>query len=179
MMHAAPDIRETESLRLFYAVWPDEETRAALVRLQNAVEGRKTLPRNLHMTLAFLGQQPRTLLPVLQEILMQLPDCEFMLELDRLDHFKRKRIAWAGSSRTPDALGTLQHRLVQALAQHGITFDQQAQFQPHVTLAREVLAPLDALFPVIRWRADQVALVQSVSQTDGIFYRVLSSCGLK
>lgn len=166
---------ETESLRLFYALWPDAQTRAALVRLQVAVEGRKTLPRNLHMTLAFLGQQPRALLPRLQEILLQLPDCGFMLELDRLDYFKRKRIAWAGASLIPNALGTLQQSLTRALEQQEIEYDRQADFKPHVTLAREAQAPHETSFPAILWRADQVALVQSVQQADGIQYRLLTS----
>lgn len=169
------DKHSAETLRLFFALWPDQETRAALVRLQNVVEGRKTLPRNLHMTLAFLGHQQRSLLPELQEILIQLPFSEIDLTLDRLDYFKRKRMAWAGMTQIPDALIMLQHSLAQSLAQRRISFDHQTQFMPHVTLARDAPAPLDLAFPAIHWRANQVALVQSTSHPDGIIYRSLAS----
>ena len=54
-----------ENLRLFYALWPDQATRAALMRLQSGLAGRRIAPGNLHLTLAFLGMQPSALLPQL------------------------------------------------------------------------------------------------------------------
>src|SRR5437667_76833 len=49
---------QQRKLRLFYALWPDAATRAALTRLQLAVRGRNMRPENFHLTLAFLGEQP-------------------------------------------------------------------------------------------------------------------------
>ena len=49
--------------RLFFALWPDAATSVALAALaqQIAAEsgGRPTAPGNVHLTLAFLGDQPR------------------------------------------------------------------------------------------------------------------------
>ena len=165
----------TESLRLFYALWPDEETRAALAGLQMSVaEGRLTRPQNLHMTLAFLGQQSSSNLPKLRTILSQLPAFETALEFDRIGYFSNKRIAWAGMHRVPDALLELQHDLMAALRQHGIAFDHTTQFKPHVTLARNASAPTEILFRPILWRAHRVALAQSTSQAGGPSYRLLA-----
>ena len=45
--------------RLFFALWPEDSTRAELTaamrRLQPEVTARWVMPENLHMTLAFLG----------------------------------------------------------------------------------------------------------------------------
>ena len=165
----------TQTMRLFYALWPDQATRAALTAWQAQVQGRKTLADNLHITLAFLGQQPIALLPALKAILKQLPPAELTLVLDRIGYFPRHRIVWAGASALPEALLSLQQTLLQALAQHGMALTDQPGFQPHVTLARDALRPPEiALQPVI-WRVRQMVLVQSSTQAQAAFYRVLAS----
>ena len=49
--------------RLFFALWPDASTADALATLAQQVAaesgGRPTAPGNVHVTLAFLGDQPR------------------------------------------------------------------------------------------------------------------------
>lgn len=165
----------TESLRLFYALWPDDATRAALEQLQTAIPGCKTQYGNLHLTLAFLGQQPATLLPTLQAILARLPKVDITLVLDLAGYFTRNRIAWAGMHQVPDALSTLQRKLTQMLQQHDIVFTNPPAFKPHITLARNAPVPPDIPFEPIRWQANQVVLVQSTAQPDGVFYRVLAS----
>lgn len=164
-----------QALRLFYALWPDDLTRGELVRLQQALQGRKIPYGNLHITLAFLGQQPTEQLPVLQDILMHLPSASMTLTLDRVGYFSRNRIAWAGMHEVPATLLGLQQHLTQALAQRGIAFDSQLKFKPHITLARDAEAPPDAVFTPIAWKADQVALVQSEMKQGGSSYQVLAS----
>jgi 2'-5' RNA ligase len=164
-----------KSVRLFYALWPDHATRAALVRWQDHVQGRKTARENLHITLAFLGQQPTTLIPTLQAILASLPPPDMTLVLDRLGYFSRHRIAWAGIQDVPDALMALQQTLTQALAQHGIAFNDQSGFRPHVTLARDALAPADVAVEKIHWRVGELVLAQSTTDRDGTCYRVLAT----
>jgi 2'-5' RNA ligase len=168
-----------KQLRLFYALWPDEATRAALARLQFDLHGNKTRYRNFHITLAFLGEQPSTLLPTLQTMLAQIPDAEMTLTLDRLGYFARNRIAWAGMSQAPDALMQLQAGLTQQLATHQVVFESRALFRPHITMAREADAPADAVIAPIVWHAKQVALVQSLMTDDGLSYQVLASHWLK
>jgi len=164
-----------KSARLFYALWPGDATRAALVRWQDHVQGRKIARENLHITLAFLGQQPITLIPTLQEIMMGLPPPDMTLVLDRLGYFPRNRVAWAGIGGVPEALMALQQTLTQALAQHGIAFNDQSGFRPHVTLARDALAPGEVAVEAIHWRVGQLVLAQSTTDRDGSFYRVLAA----
>lgn len=170
-MQTTTDRDKTRSLRLFYALWPDDATRAALAQLQTTMRGRKTRYQNLHMTLAFLGEQPSTLLPVLKEILTDLPREEIPLVLDRIGYFTKKRIAWAGMHQVPDTLISLPERLAAELAKHGISCP--SDFKPHVTLARDAQAPADIPFAPIRWAANKIVLVQSTTDADGVCYRVL------
>ncbi|RJG05231.1 RNA 2',3'-cyclic phosphodiesterase [Noviherbaspirillum cavernae] len=163
-----------DSLRLFYALWPDAGTRTDLMQLQYPLHGRKSPYENLHITLAFLGPQPSALLPVLKDILTQLPAAAMTLTIDRVGYFNRNRIAWAGMHAVPERLLGLQRDLVQTLTQHEIAFDNETRFKPHITLARDATLPPDILFTPITWRANQAALVQSVTGPDGPRYEVLA-----
>jgi 2'-5' RNA ligase len=163
------------SLRLFYALWPDEPVRDALTGLQSNLQGRLTRRANLHLTLAFLGSQPASLVPTLIDVLHQLPAPDMLLTLDRFGYFSRPRVAWAGLREVPAALTSLHAALNAALAQHDIVFERQAAFKPHVTLARNAAPPPDTSFEPIAWHPRQVALVESVSEDGGVSYRVLAS----
>lgn len=165
----------TQSLRLFYALWPDDVTRAALANLQVAISGRRTRHENLHLTLAFLGQQPAAVLPVLQKILAILPQADMMLELDRIGYFTKSRIAWAGMHAAPQGLFDLRRQLMSELAQQDIVADTQSAFRPHVTLARSAAVPTDRAFQSIRWHATEICLVESSVEADTLRYRVLAS----
>ena len=161
------------SHRLFYALWPDDDTRAAFARIQAGMQGRLTPLRNLHMTLAFLGQQPSERLPILKRILADLPKMEMQLVLDRIGYFPRNRIAWIGMHQVPAALAALQRHLMEELEHHEIRLKDPSQFKPHITLARDAAAPLAIPFNPIHWRVTQFALVQSTNGLEGPCYRLL------
>jgi RNA 2',3'-cyclic 3'-phosphodiesterase len=162
------------SLRLFYALWPDDATRERLAALQAHVKGKLTHYDNLHITLAFLGEQPAELLPALSAIHDRLPRRDIVLTIDRLGYFTRKRIAWAGPHALPDALSDLVRDLALELIRNGVNFDQRAEFKPHATLARDADAPPDFAFEPIVWHVERIALVQSVTQPGGVHYEILS-----
>jgi 2'-5' RNA ligase len=167
-----------ESLRLFFALWPDATTRTALMQLQAGMQGRLVPYDNLHLTLAFLGQQPVALLPALKDLLTRIPPATLMLTIDRLGYFPRKRIAWAGTHDVPQALLTLHQSLMEGLQRAGLVFDRQHDFKPHITLARDAALPADMVFTPILWQAGEIALVQSTTETDGTRYSVLASRSL-
>jgi 2'-5' RNA ligase len=169
----------THSLRLFYALWPDDATRAALMQLQAPIHGRKTRYENIHLTLAFLGQQSADLLPMLKKILTRLPQTPLSFVFDRAGYFTRNRVAWAGMHQIPDPLIALHDNLTQELRQNNVEFDSRSAFRPHVTLARDATQPEDLPFEPVIWQADQVALVQSVTQPEGVLYSVIASRSLK
>jgi 2'-5' RNA ligase len=148
--------------KLFFALWPDQAGRAALARLQPLAPGRPIPPAKLHLTLAFLGQQPAASLPALLDILAHLAVPALHLRIDRLGYFARPRIAWAGMDQPPDALLTMQAALMDALAAAGFSPATHGAFKPHITLAREAkTAPPDTSFPPLDWQVAEVALVES------------------
>ena len=173
MADAAP------ALRLFFALWPDEAARAAMVRLQRRLGqppgARPVAPENLHLTMAFLGMQPAALLPDIQAILDRLTVPEMTLEVDRYGAFQRARIAWAGIRRLPPALAALHEALMAELRQCGIGHDQASAFRPHVTLMRNAVCEGGEVDEPFSWHAPQLALVHSVTAPGGPIYTVLAA----
>lgn len=167
--------RTPESLRLFFALWPDDATASALRQLQTGMHGRLTAYSNLHITLVFLGQQPVSLLPDLKDILAHLPRSEITLRLDHVGYFRRNRIAWVGARGLPQGLLSLQQHLVDALRERNVEFRLEHDFKPHITLARDASMPADMTFEPIVWRANQVALVKSVTTAEGSRYSIVAS----
>ena len=166
--------------RLFYALWPDAATRDALAALQASVHGRKVAPANLHLTLAFLGSQPRASLPLHDSLLDKLPDQRFILAIDSYGYFSKARIAWAGPSSTPDALLWIYNALVNALDEAQVAFKSATGFRPHVTLARDA-EPVDReppLRPAVSWPISTIALVESVPVPGGVHYELLATRSL-
>ena len=162
-------------LRLFYALWPDESVRETLQFLQARVHGRHIQAGNLHVTLAFLGNQPARHLPLLENVLAELPRTAFSLPIDQLGYFRKNRIAWAGSHVVPAPLIALQESLAETLTRHHIEFDNKKDFQAHITLARDADAPTDQPFEPFTWNVSQVALVQSLQEGSRLAYQILSS----
>lgn len=172
MADAAP------ALRLFFALWPDEAARAALLRLQQHLGqppgARPVAPENLHLTMAFLGMQPAALLPQIEAILDRVAVPEMTLEVDRYGCFSRARIAWAGIGRPPPALAAMHGELMAALRQSGVGHDQASTFRPHISLLRNAVCDSGPAAEPFRWHAPQLALVQSTTMPRGPVYRVLA-----
>lgn len=160
-------------LRLFFALWPTPPVRSALAALLPLVSGRRVKPENLHITLAFLGNQPARLLPQLLQMAKQIGLAHDGLQIDQLGYFRRKRIAWAGMSHTSASLLASREALVKALNDAGIGFDASAPFRPHVTLAREAEPPASVQLEPVLWRPGGIALVASKSMPGGVTYTVL------
>ncbi|MBB3119696.1 RNA 2',3'-cyclic phosphodiesterase [Pseudoduganella violacea] len=160
--------------KLFFALWPDAATRGALAALQSQVAGRATPPDKLHLTLAFLGQQPATALPALLDILHALSVPPLRLEIDCFGYFSKPRIAWAGMSAVPPTLMALQEDLMRRLAAAGFSPATHGEFRPHLTLAREAKTapPAAAAFVPIAWEVKQIALVESLPS--GLYLPVAS-----
>ncbi len=159
-----------ETARLFYALWPDEQTRAHLRRLQESVIGRKVSPENLHLTLAFLGNQAKSLLPMLVRLLDKLPAQGFTLGIDRYGYFSKPRVAWAGPSETPAPLLTLQQALMEELNSARVPLKNDEKFRPHVTLARDANSLNEPFAPGIPWRVSKIMLIQSIQVRGGVIY---------
>ena len=155
-----------EHKRLFFALWPDDETRKALAASTGAIVsasgGRAVLPRNLHITLAFLHNVETSLIPCIESAALRAAGGEFELSLSRLGYWYRSRILWlAPEPGNAGPVESLADSLWRELAQCGFT-PERRRFRPHVTLARKATAPAAVPdLPPVHWRAQSFALVQS------------------
>lgn len=179
MTDRAPGKEETPRparRRVFFALWPDENTRQALARATRAAVrqcgGKPTPIENLHVTLAFLGPvTPDDLANV--EALRPPAAAPFDLVLDRLELWARAHVLWVGPSETPDALLALERELWNRLVDLGFKRERKP-YVPHVTLARKAQAARGTVSPVT-WRIDGFALVESKTGPRNSRYSVLKS----
>ena len=159
--------------RLFFALWPNEETRAALAESSRpalrACGGRTVTPGRYHVTLAFLGDLPRAqadLIPAALSVAL----APFAVIFDHFGSFAgrgRPRVLWFGPSENPEGLATLATELRGELDRAGVDYDRR-DFRPHVTLARKVtkLPELNDPQPVA-WPVHDFVLVESKLTPDG------------
>lgn len=164
-------------MRLFYALWPDDQVRTELARWSErcrlASGGRPTRTPNLHATLAFLGGVDPARLPALLRIGCRLRSAAFDLCLDHIAYWPRNRIVHAGASQPPQALGTLARLLGMRLSEVGHRVDQRP-YVPHVTLLRDAYSPLHVMdVEPLLWRVNHMLLVESVRAGSGQVYRPL------
>ena len=166
-------------MRLFFALWPDDEVRARLAhwsRELHAACGGRTIPAgNLHLTLAFLGSVEDARVAEIERAAGEVAPRAISLVLDQPGYWKHNRIAWAGASVVPAELEALAADLRGALTRAGAGFDGKG-FVSHVTLLRDAREPKEnpALEP-IDWKLGGFALVRSVTLPRGSCYEVLKS----
>ena len=165
--------------RLFFALWPDASTADALATLAQQVAaesgGRPTAPGNVHVTLAFLGDQPRRIARELSAAAARISAPAFDLVLDRVDAWRKSAIAWAGVQSVPPPLVELHQALTRSLVVSGLEPDERP-FAVHVTLARRISGVVRRpLAPPLVWHVTAFALVASELDATGARYRVLSS----
>jgi len=166
-------------LRLFFALWPDPATRAAIAALARDVGretgGRAVAPDNVHLTLAFLGEQPAEIVPKLCASAAAVEFSAFRLVSDEVDCWRKTGIAWLGASEMPAELVALQGSLARTLAAMGIALEARA-FAPHLTLARRIATPVRRRLPErVVWNVTSFALVASELDRSGSRYRVVDA----
>lgn len=127
----------TAGYRTFVAIALPEGILDDLAALQRGLAiGRPVARDNLHLTLAFLGEQTDEALEEAHLALSGLGAAAFEMQLAGVDVFgdEAPRLVFAGVSPNP-ALAQLERRVVQALRGAGLRFPRQ-RFRPHVTIAR-------------------------------------------
>jgi 2'-5' RNA ligase len=178
-------------VRLFVALEIAEDVRARLAERQERL--RRThahvawvAPGNLHVSLAFLGNVGRELVPLVSLV---LDDCAaacpgFSLSVGGVGWFgsaRSPRVLWAGVAAHP-AIMRLQEAVAQGLRQLGLKIEDRP-FKPHITLGRVRSARGRAeLVAAARELADaeagtvacsRVVLMRSELRPDGAVYSVL------
>jgi len=175
----------TDTRRLFIAVPIPDTLKDFFEQQQSAFANdsvRFVPAANLHLTLHFLGEVPNNQLANITTVLEQvaLHTAPFTLELDRLEPGpkpKSPRLIWARFASHPTFA-----RLCSAITtQLGISSPNQADYIPHITLARfRKDKPKPSPLPVITIPPQQivlpvtsVALWQSELKSPHPIYRTL------
>jgi 2'-5' RNA ligase len=163
-----------DSRRVFFALWPNPETRARLARAtKDAVRrsgGRPIAKDRFHVTVAFLGN----LTPAGLEIASAVPPIRvgaFALVLDTIGAFAASRTLWLGARSVPAALLELERGLWEALTAKGFIREERI-YRPHMTLARRA-RPVDAEIVPVDWQVGELALVESLPDGRNVHYEPL------
>lgn len=162
--------------RLFFALWPSDEIRAALLETcrpaLDACVGRVVPARHYHITLAFLGDQSAHQVERLAAMAAVAPP-EFELCLDHFGHWRRPRVLWIGPHGCPAGLAALVTQIRLALGELDVSYDGH-DFKAHLTLARKVRTSPELEGPIpVYWPVRSFVLVESVTMSGGPIYRVV------
>ena len=162
--------------RLFFALWPEERTRAELAALQACLpgqQGRWVHRQDLHLTLRFLGQVPTSRLGCLEAAAEVIQGRPLTLTLDHFEYWGRPRILCLAAAGVPAELQSLVTALNDSLNDCGFE-PERRPYRPHVTLLRKAL-PMETrhLEQPITWRADHFVLVESRPGGEPPHYRPL------
>jgi 2'-5' RNA ligase len=187
-----------EFIRAFIAVDLGREIKQQLEDMQRKLKKwhaniRWVRPRNMHLTLAFLGNIPVDIVPPLSAALDTAFDGIKPLEIEAactgtFGPKKQPRVLWVGISESA-ALTQLRDCAVKAVLEAGIEYEAK-KYTPHPTLGRvkgwdkhidTTLAKLEeyqeATFGTNR--IDSVELYQSELKPTGAEYTVLHQIALK
>ena len=168
--------------RLFFALWPDNETRAAIASLARErvhTQARRVAADNLHITLAFPGNVTVRVQTCLEEAAGSIIGAPFELSIDRMGYWSGPRIIWAAPAQTPPELWSLAATLREVLAACGLE-PEKRPYQAHITLARKASRAMAVtrIAPLV-WSIGNFCLVESVSEPAGVRYQVLRTWPLE
>lgn len=167
---------EPDSLRLFFALWPDDATRDALNRtgkwLHQHWGGRRMRADTLHITLAFLGSTPVDRLDALVACADTVQTDAFELILDQAGYWRHNRIGWLGANQTPAQHVELVGALNAALQGAGFAIDARPHV-PHATLLRNTAGGEAPMCVPVHWPISDFVLVASRTEDDGAHYEVI------
>lgn len=163
------------STRCFLACWPGPEISACLDELSGTlrkqVGGRRVPLKNIHVTLAFLGDLIPAQLSAVENCCPSMTKC-FDLTLDRIGYWKQGGIVWAGT-RVPDpGFMEFAELIRDSLRRVGFRVDTRP-FVPHLTLLRRARRRPRARVEAIEWRIEEYSLVASELKPTGSHYSIL------
>ena len=167
-------------MRLFFALWPPLGAAEALCawarRVHRKTGGSVVRARNIHLTLAFLGEVDEARVPDLKRL--PIWGERHALPIERAGYWARNRILWVGPEATPAPAVTLAERLRDLLAAWKFRTERQP-FAAHVTLLRKAREPEELPpLPELDWPVQEFVLVRSRLSAEGSRYDVLERFSL-
>ena len=179
-------------MRTFVAIAMPDEVADRFAALQSALRIGRSLPaESLHLTIAFLGDQPPAALEDLNDALERLDIPAFRVEFGLIGAFGGRGAQTVHAEIRPDPPLLALHRAVQgALHLAAITLERR-RFRPHVTFARltghmgaddqmRLLAFLKtyAAAPLPGFTVEKLTLYRSHLRPEGALYEPLADYSL-
>ena len=172
-------------MRLFVAAPLPSEVRERLAGLCAGLpRARWVEPRNMHITLRFIGEVDRGAAEDADAALAQVRHQAFDLGLAGIGHFgsrRKVRSVWAGIEGS-DALVHLRQKIDSALVRAGHA-PEHRKFHPHVTLARLKSTPAARVgeyaaahngFAIPPFRLERFTLYHSLHGNERVHYEALA-----
>lgn len=172
-------MRLKKDIRIFFALWPDEELRKQLQQTAELMTvtrpGRRVPIYNLHLTLHFIGNVSFDEMECLQHQARQLRADGFEFTIDCHGYFKKPRVAWLGCSEIPATVSVLQQKLGRRLQKCDYQ-PEKRRYNPHVTVARKInQSPGTFEFVPLNWQVDSFVLIESRATNSGVKYEVVET----
>jgi len=173
-------MRDKKDVRLFFALWPDDEVRAQIASILSQInldhdKCRLVKNSNLHLTLHFIGNTSIAEMKCLDLHARGFEAEPFEFRLDCLGYFKKPKVFWIGCQAVPQALYELHGNLAEQISQCAYK-PETRPYSPHITVARKITrTPGSTPFKPVLWQLDRFVLVESVSVPGGVRYKVVES----
>jgi len=155
--------------RMFFALTPDAETRAALANAGRLIVsmiphgGRLVREDKLHLTLMFLGEAvPADDEKAALEAAQTVGVSPFTLQIDCAGSFSSSpSVWWLGQLQPSEELLNLRKQLQSEISGRKVSYDRQ-RFAPHVSIVRNAGSrlPSTVLKPIL-WRCESFSLLRS------------------
>lgn len=172
-------------MRLFTALPLPNGVLQSLIKLREPVRGIKwQKPGQMHLTLCFLGDTSRDLLPRLKAKLNSVEAKPFSIQVDHMDVFPDRqspRILWAGIQKSKPLMD-LQRTIERKCTNIGFKAERRP-FKPHITLGRvkkasrnKVISILESEKPeslFLQTRVTQFNLYRSELKSEGAVHQVV------
>lgn len=178
-------------LRTFVAIELPRAVGSTVLSLHSTVEARPKVVKwvklqNIHLTLKFIGETPRDLVPKINDALAEAvkPHNDLSLTISDTGVFPKKqrpRILWLGADGEVDHLAALVSDINRALDPLGYPAEER-EFSPHITIGRirypqkvtpDVIAFLNSEYEPIPFTVEKIKLFQSDLVPGGPIYSIL------
>ena len=159
-----------DTARLFLGLEISPEARDALTHVRHTLEahhvqGKLYNAPLYHLTLCFLGNTPKSAIPLISSLMDSLDAEPFSLTLHGTGSFKGS-ILWAGVQPS-QSLMDYQAALSQSLRNAGFPLEED-EYRPHITLGRQVKFPIPQVeIPEVSFRVMHATLFES-TRVDGV-----------
>jgi len=169
-----PDMNRKNSVRLFFALWPDQAVREKILSCSSAIlrkqKGRQVADYNLHMTLHFIGNTTIDNMQCLDAQASRVASPAFNLVIDKVGYFQKPGIIWLGCNFIPAQLGLLHSNLGSQLSSCEYE-PEKRKYRPHISLFRKAsLIGKPLIEKPFSWQPEGFSLIESTPERNGVKY---------